>query len=480
MRFRPIAGMRLGMLCAMLLAPAEARAHGHLVRSRPARGDTLRIAPRLLRLEFSEAPELSMSRVRLVDSLKREIRLLPVHANGDSTRVLIADIAGHLAPGRYTVLWQMAGRDGHPVRGEFDFVVMRDSSAAATTAAAPPAIIAATAAAPATRSMQHPVPSETHRVEGFDSESLPYVLFRWAQFVGLLVVIGAVAFRFLVLARVAGELVAPAVVADASSRAARLAGAGVVLLALSAAARLMAQWTALRVDAVAASAMPLGRVLSQSLWGHAWLVGVAALVVLAIGLVLARRAGGASLGWGITALAVIVLAGTAAFSGHAAVPGTAAPVIIDVLHVLAAGGWMGTLLVLFAAGLPATRLLVPPARGTAMATLVNSFSGVALGCAAIVVLTGVLASVRNVESFSALARSPYGNMLLRKLFALAVAALIGLYNWRRARPALASSGDDTAIRRAMQLELAAGAVILLFTAYLVAIPTPAELVMQMR
>jgi putative copper export protein len=56
--------------------------------------------------------------------------------------------------------------------------------------------------------------------------------------------------------------------------------------------------------------------------------------------------------------------------------------------------------------------------------------------------------------------------------------LIGLDNWHRARPGLAASGDDAAIRRAMRAELAAGAAILLITAVLVAIPTPADLPMR--
>jgi putative copper resistance protein D len=213
----------------------------------------------------------------------------------------------------------------------------------------------------------------------------------------------------------------------------------------------------------------------ESTWGHAWVTEVAALAVLAVALRLARRPSRAELGWGLAALAAIALACVPALSGHAAVSGTALPIIVDSVHVLAAGGWMGTLLVVLAAGLPATRQVPQPARATARAALVNAFSPVALGCAALIVMTGVLASLRNVESLAALAHSRYGNMLLRKLFFLAVAALIGLYNWRRARPALAASGDDTAIRRTMQAEIAAGMIILLFTAYLVAIPTPADL-----
>jgi copper transport protein len=459
---------RLGVACALLLVPAQAWAHAHLLRSFPARGDTLRVAPRFLRLEFSEAPELSMSRLRLMDALDREIRLLPLHAAGDSTRVLVADIAGHLAPGRYTVSWQVAGRDGHPVRGELAFVVAEEPAAALV----PPHPVSPPPPAART-SERHPLPSETHRENGFDSESLPYVLFRWAQFIGLFVVVGAAGFRWLVLERVAGAGVEAGTIDDAAERTRRVAWIGAILLACSAAARLFAQWRALRVDA--GDEMSLGRVLTLSLWGHAWLAQVAGIVVLAIGLVLARDVKRAT-GWIVAAFAVLVLAATPGFSGHAAVSAMVAPVLIDWVHVLAAGGWLGTLLVLLAAGLPATSRLSGVSRATAMSTMVNAFSSAALVCATLVVVTGVLASIRTVGSLSALMHSAYGNMLLRKLFFLAVAAAIGLYNWRRARPALASSGDETAIRRAMMAELAAGAVILLVTAYLVATPTPAELI----
>ncbi|NUR33231.1 MAG: hypothetical protein HOQ30_04405, partial [Gemmatimonadaceae bacterium] len=105
----------------------------------------------------------------------------------------------------------------------------------------------------------------------------------------------------------------------------------------------------------------------------------------------------------------------------------------------------------------------------------NAFSSTALASAAVVELSGVEAAWHNVGSVSALGGSSYGRVLLIKLAVLAVAALIGLYNWRRARPALAASGDDAAIRRAMRAELTAAAVILLVTAVLVAIPTPVEL-----
>lgn len=468
MRARPLGIALVGALCATLLLPAAARAHGHLVSARPAAGDTAHVAPSLLRLEFSERPELGVSGVRLLDSLRREIRLLPLRVDADSARVLIARIAGHLAPGRYTVMWQTAGRDGHPVHGQYDFVFVDDAPRVAA-----PAALSGPLSSPAPRPAEA-MPAQTRQADGFDSQSLPYVLVRWVHFMGLLVVIGAAAFYWLVLGRAASGGLAAPVAHDGAARARGVGIAGAVLLALGMAGRLLAQWAALRANATNPTAMPLSRVLRDSAWGHAWMLEAGALAVAIIGLHLARRAGSPRVGWGIAGIASVVLAVAPALSGHAAVPETAIPLIADAAHILSAGSWMGALLVLLVAGLPAARLAPEPAR--AMTSLVNAFSSCALASVAVLVFSGIAATWRNVESMSALVSSPYGRILLLKLGVLAVAALIGLYNWRRARPALAASGDDTAIRRAMRAELTAAAVILLVTAVLVAIPTPANLV----
>jgi putative copper export protein len=316
------------------------------------------------------------------------------------------------------------------------------------------------------------IPAQTHQAEGFDSESAAYVAIRWAQFLGLLFVIGAVAFRWLVLRRAARAPIAAPVQRESAARARRLASLGAIVLACSAVARLIAQWVALRVDAVAPSAMPLRRVVMESSWGRAWLLEVALLAVLAVGLRLARRERGGTAGWAAAAIAAIGLSFVPALSGHAAASPLPLSVTFDALHVLAAGGWMGGLFVLLAAGLPAARSAPEPERRAAMAAMVNAFSATALAFAGVITFTGVNAAWRNIETSSNLFGSPYGRILVLKLAALAVAALIGLYNWRRARPALATTGDDAAIRRAMRAELAAGLVILLITAVLVALPTP--------
>ena len=467
MGFRSFLRACLAVSLLVLAGAADARAHGLLKRSRPAAGDTLRTVPSSLRLEFTEAPELAVSSIRLLDPLRRDVALAPLRTAGDSDLVLLADIRGALVAGRYTVRWQVAGADGHPVRGEYDFVIAVGVNEL-VQAAPPPTPPADTAA------VAEPVVTERRAATTFDAESLAYVVVRWAQFVGLLLVIGAIAFHHLVLGTVRRREKPSALAQEADTRVIRLAAGGALLLALSSAVRLVAQWTAIRGGGADPAGTSLKRVVLETTWGHAWMLQVAALATFAVGMLLARRAARAPIGWGLSAASALVLALSPALAGHAAAAGAAA-VAADAVHVVAAGGWMGGLFMLLAAGIPAARTLPAGRRIDGMSRLVNAFSPTAITFAIILLITGVFASWRNIGSATLLLESRYGQVLLVKLAVLSAAALIGLFNWKRARPMLASTGDEGTMRRAMQAELAAGVLILLVTAVLVATPTPADL-----
>jgi putative copper export protein/methionine-rich copper-binding protein CopC len=470
MRFRRPAGIWLMLLALAALVPARAHAHGALKRSRPAAGDTLRAVPRELRLEFNEAPELAVSSLRLIDPEGHEVALSPLRTARDSSRILLADIGTLRAPGRYTVRWQIAGADGHPVNGEFHFVI---AEAAAGLAPAPES------SAVMSPAMQHEVldPAQMVHVEGFSSESVAYVLVRWAQFIGLVIVIGAVAFHFLVLGPLRRDEADSSLALDAASRAAGIAALGAVLLAVSSGARLAAQWAALGATSGGRGAFTLSGMVMETTWGRAWMLQVAGITLLTVALIALRRRGAAG-PWALAALAAFVLAISITLSSHAGATGSPVAMAADVVHVVAAGGWMGGLAMLVLAGFPASRSGGGARTGERMARLVNAFTPTAITFAALLLMTGVVASWRNLETLSALTGSRYGRVLLLKLLALLVAGGIGLYNFRRARTRLATSADDAGVRRAMRAELAAGVLILLITAMLVAIPTPADVAVR--
>lgn len=122
----------IGAGLALAVLPSVALAHTKLVRSTPSAGSSVAKAPTELRLTFSEKPELAMARVKLLGPNGREVALARLVDGGDAGKTVVAAVRSTLAPGTYTVTWQVAGRDGHPVRGQFNFVV-GGTGAASTT-----------------------------------------------------------------------------------------------------------------------------------------------------------------------------------------------------------------------------------------------------------------------------------------------------------------------------------------------------------
>ena len=113
-----------GLLTAGLVSLAlvgSARAHSLLLESAPAADATLATAPAQLVLRFNNRIEKSLSRVRVLDA-RGVAQPLVVNAAAGSADRLVATVP-RLAPGAWTVLWQVLSTDGHVVSGRFEFRV---------------------------------------------------------------------------------------------------------------------------------------------------------------------------------------------------------------------------------------------------------------------------------------------------------------------------------------------------------------------
>ena len=457
----------LAVLALSLLVglPASGFAHGALRRASPASGEHLSVAPRELRLTFTEPVELAVARVELIGPSGR-IGLASIVRDPDSANVIIAPIRDSLVAGAYRVAWQVAGQDGHPVRGDYSFTVAPGAQGLGSRAAP-----GAPGALPSQPGHHDPVSLPTG--PGFDAESPLYVAVRWLTFLGLLGVIGAVSFRFAVLALVRrrGAHAGVALIEPASDRAAAF-GLGWAAVVVSAALlRLYAQSYALHGPREALDAELIGSMVAQTVWGWGWLLQILGALLALAGFALARRLGGA--GWALAALGALVLAFTPGLSGHAASAPVLTPLAIfaDGLHVLGAGGWLGSLLFVLMVGIPiAVRL--GGERTQAVAALVNAFSPAALVFAGIVIATGLFATWIHLESIPALWRTGYGRVLLLKLAVLSGVFATGAYNWLRVKPALGDDVGTRRLRRSAAIELAVGGVVLAVTAVLVATATP--------
>lgn len=114
----------LWLLLLSLFAPAmSASAHANLARSEPVAGSANPVAPTVIRLFFTESPELKYSEIKVYDANRREytqgaLRPIP----GDPLAMAI-DLQP-LAEGFYTVVWRAnSSVDGHTTTGSFAFAV---------------------------------------------------------------------------------------------------------------------------------------------------------------------------------------------------------------------------------------------------------------------------------------------------------------------------------------------------------------------
>lgn len=202
----------------------------------------------------------------------------------------------------------------------------------------------------------------------------------------------------------------------------------------------------------------LATVLGGTFFGKVWILRLclALVLLLASRRLNAERHRGALTG--STVVAGIYLA-TIAWSGHAAAGEAAtryAQLASDIVHLLAAGAWLGAL--------PALVYALRVEQTIENATwATRRFSTIATACVAALVLSGIGNSWFLVGSIPALFGTTYGSLLLAKLALLAVMlALAGLNRWVLT-PRLAA-GDRRALRglrRNAMREIAIGLLVVM-------------------
>ncbi|HEV8236737.1 MAG TPA: copper resistance protein CopC [Gemmatimonadaceae bacterium] len=450
-------------IVAVLVLPIAVWAHAHLRRSDPSARARVTTPPTAIRLWFTERPELGFTRVQLRAGDTTEIALGAATRLSDDPMGVAIAIPRALTPGSYTVLWRTAAADGHATSGSFTFEVVGAVPAVAVDSSRPPI--------------------SGHALVRVDSttEQLPSInvsaATRWLEFMAMLAVIGGVVFQLIVLPRaeraMAGALPAETRLEIAASTR-KLAQSALILLAITALSRLYGEASAVLGPDRPINRATLGTILGTS-WGRGWLVGIVGILVTAAGIILVRRVN-AGAGWLVAALGALAIGGSPALTGHAsATDPVALAIAADVGHVCAACAWVGTLLTVLFAAMPlvrAERSMEVIGSGPLVASLVRAFHPVALACAAIVVVSGLISAWLRLPTVASLGSSMYGRVLLLKLAFVAIVLVLGFRNWRRVLPTL---GDDAAARRITRTagaELTAAALVLAVTAVLVSTSPP--------
>ncbi|HVB17918.1 MAG TPA: copper homeostasis membrane protein CopD [Stellaceae bacterium] len=237
----------------------------------------------------------------------------------------------------------------------------------------------------------------------------------------------------------------------------RLAWGSLALALLSGAGWLLAVTADMsgRPLAVALSQGMVGVVLTETRFGTDWLLRLAAAALLGILLVAQhqyRRRDGAALRWAALIVAALLLA-SLAWAGHGAATAGAAGYLHlagDIVHLLAAGTWLGTLLPL-ALLLVEARRAGPPG-GEMIRGASRRFSILAIVSVAALLVGGLVNTWFLAGTVPALVGTGYGRLLLAKI-ALFIAMLgVAAINLLRLTPRLARPATARAARAAAQLQ----------------------------
>lgn len=274
---------------------------------------------------------------------------------------------------------------------------------------------------------------------------------RWAHLLSAMVLVGVFGFSLL-----AGRPSAPTARAWERRMLALAAGASLVALVTAVGLLLLhAAYVAGRPGAALEPAAWL-RVLAATRFGAVWLLRVGLVLLLVVLLWAREREAGAAdwaafraEGWLLAAAG----AGALAWAGHAAAvePGAATALGADLLHLVAAGVWLGALaplaLLLRAAATPEGADARPYAVLAA-----RRFSRLALVCMLVLLGTGLLNAWQLVGDVPSLIGTRYGWLLLLKVTLLAPILGLAAVNRRRLLPALA--GDAATVGRPAMARLA--------------------------
>jgi copper transport protein len=388
----------------VLALPSPAGAHALLASSNPADGSRLTEPPRELVLRFTEAPELSLASIALLDRSGAELEVGDPGAVSGDPQALSVPVP-ELEQDVYTVTWRVVSKvDGHPSGGTFAFGI-GVSPLQVRPAQAP--------------TVETPEPSPLEMTG------------RWVLFVGLAALVGA---------------------AWVGAMAFREIPGGVRLLAGWAWVVSAAGLVVLAVAQQRSSGVGFSEFLPTTP-GRALLFRAGAIVLAGTCLLAARlwrdSSRGAFLLAGIAAAGAI-LAHVAA--GHAAARGDLAwaKVLAQWIHFVAVGVWLG--------GLAALLIGIRGRTGEVRGDAVRRFSAVAAYALAAVVVTGVVRAVNEVGSWGALFSTGYGQLVLVKAVLLLALAALGGVNRYRNVPRAAKTVRGLRRVSATELTLAGGAL----------------------
>jgi copper transport protein len=415
-----------------LLAPATAAGHAVLTHSTPHRGATVSEAPPQVVFDFNEPVEVSSGALRVYSEDGERVDDGEIVRPDGSPRSVGVKL-GSLGRGLYTATFRVVSADGHPVSGGFTFGVGLAVAKGGTAPEVADLLEDSEAGA---------------EVEG------AYGVVRGLHYAALLLLIGAVAFALVLWPREEGPRWPRRLLVAAAAVGLVTAVAGVLL------------------QGALGAGVGLGHVFDRTIvdgsletrTGEAWAIRAGIwLVVLAVAALMRRPQFLPTL---VLMLAAAGLTLSLPLAGHADTQSPKALLVpADVVHVLAAGTWLGGLVILIVAFWR---------RPEGSAPVTAGFSRLALVAIVAIAAAGALQGWFYLDGIGSLFDTTYGISLLAKVVLLAAIVAVAAGNRRRVAR-LVAGGAPGALRAAMRAEVALAVVVLAATAVLVRAAPPASI-----
>lgn len=363
-----VGGMALDVVTA-----GPAAAHATLVATTPAENARLEAPPPQVTLEFTEGVDVGAGYARVLGPGGDRV---DTGTASEDAGVVTIPLRSGLPDASYIVTYRVVSEDAHPISGAYAFAVGDAELVAATSA------------------------SDGNGVDPGVAAALPVA--RWIGFAGLALAIGVPVFVL--------------VCWPAGWRAAvlrRLTVAGLTAVVLGAAAAFLVQGPYSAGAGLAAAFDPsLLAATAGSAFGSVVLLRLLCGLLLAAVLAVAwRRGARPSASWVVAgAMPAVGLVITTAAVGHpVAGPWPGLAVTSAAVHVAAMAVWLGGLVALLIG------LVRPGVPAAELGAALPRYSQLAFGSVLALVVTGVVQSVREVGSLSALVTTTYGWLLLAKL-----------------------------------------------------------------
>lgn len=413
MKWLLTAAVVVGLGAWLLGGAGEASAHAALVRAEPPENAFLKSAPIEVSLQFSETIDDRASGIRLLDAAGNQVATGRLEVSPTSLSMRVS--TPNLQPGIYNVIWNNVSTiDGHALQGSYPFTVLNPDGS---------------------------LPAQVNQVAGIGTDPDPPpeadgVAVRGLSLLGLLLAAAGA----LLIVLIPKELGAPT-----RGLVATVIVGGLVLVAAS-----------LLNLAIIRDTFPersLTNILSGTRSGSYWLVRIGGALVILVGATMfsdTRRVAGLVTGAG----ALVYLWSFSATSHAAAGVGSGWATAIDMVHGAAAVSWIGAVI-----GIALTARLL--GRNERYGPLMRRFALLASAMVFLLLATGLLGSLIQLDTFDRLWETRYGLTLTVKLALIVPLLLFALYNARKGRRLLEGQGPDEPRRfiRTAFAEVALGALV---------------------